>query len=154
MTNVDGPFYTEKDRISLRRDRILSVRTVYFPGSYTFKNSILYHRPLKISVHFRPSSPKYDWLPWDGRKFRIRSSASEEACLRQFPTKKNSRIFHSHVFSIRKMTLTQIPICGFFVHNFQIGVKQTRDSTIELILFFFRFPRHLWLSNYTGSELL
>ena len=35
------------------------------------------------------------------------------------------------------MTLTQIPICGFFVHNFQIGVKQTRDSTIELILFFF-----------------
>ena len=112
-----------------------------------------------------------------------RLSASEETWLRQFPTKKNSRIIHSNVFSIRKMvwifcpqmtlshfptkkkinffftvmylvlgkwcgffvhkwrslnsqkkflwifcpqmTLTQIPICGFFVHNFQIGVNIT-----------------------------
>ena len=30
-----------------------------------------------------------------------------------------------------QMTLTQIPICGFFVHNFQIGVKGSSNRVLK-----------------------
>ena len=86
--------------------------TVYFPGPYTFKDRIL-SRTIYFTFQDRIL---YNLITLDyiGKKSVF---FCPQMTLRHFPAKKKSRIFHSHIFSTRKvvwifcpqMTLTEFP---------------------------------------------